>query len=482
MTSISQLTIVRIVSIFLLMLSAVMLIPLLIDLLDENPDWQVFAVVGGFTAFLSSYGIMITNDRPMPFNLPTGFVLINIMWVAISVVSALPYIFSDYHVSFTDAVFESVSGLTTTGSTVLSGLDDMPRGLLFWRSSTQWFGGVGFVAMGIVLLPFLQVGGMQFFKMESSDRSDKPFARIRTFGRALLAIYVIITLLCFLSYMLAGMSAFNAINHAMTTVSTGGFSTTDSSMMQQSGPVLVVGIIFMLAGAIPFTLYMSAIVGKRGRWSDGQMEVMLWIVFFVTVTIFLQAFSNAHMRAGELFLHTLFNVVSLVTTTGFASADYLAWGPQSIGLILIATFVGGCAGSTAGGFKTYRLIIMAKFAWASLRELRFPNGVFQIYVSKNRVSENALKATSVFLLLFFVSLGLAAIGLMMTGLDFDTSFSGALTALSNVGPGWGTVIGPTGNFTSFSDPAKWIMIFSMLLGRLEIMTMLVVFTPFFWKG
>ncbi|MGB7285636.1 MAG: potassium transporter TrkG, partial [Salaquimonas sp.] len=278
MTSISQLTIVRIVSIFLLMLSAVMLIPLLIDLLDENPDWQVFAVVGGFTAFLSSYGIMITNDRPMPFNLPTGFVLINIMWVAISVVSALPYIFSDYHVSFTDAVFESVSGLTTTGSTVLSGLDDMPRGLLFWRSSTQWFGGVGFVAMGIVLLPFLQVGGMQFFKMESSDRSDKPFARIRTFGRALLAIYVIITLLCFLSYMLAGMSAFNAINHAMTTVSTGGFSTTDSSMMQQSGPVLVVGIIFMLAGAIPFTLYMSAIVGKRGRWSDGQMEVMLWIV------------------------------------------------------------------------------------------------------------------------------------------------------------------------------------------------------------
>lgn len=475
------LMIFRVTAIFCLMLSAAMLIPLAVDLESNNPDWKVFGVTSGMVAFLSVYVILITNGRKTTFNLASGFLLINVLWIAVSVVSALPYIFSAYHVSFTDAVFESVSGLTTTGSTVLSKLENMPRGLLLWRSLTQWLGGVGFVAMGILLLPFLRDGGMQFFQLESSERAEKPVARIETFSKMLVTVYVILTIFCILGYGAAGMSWFDAINHAFATISTGGFSTRDASMMEANNWILIVGCIFMVVGALPFTLFMWVLFRTGGSWKDSQISTLLWLISGLTLLMLIFAEFPGGFGTFDKFIHSLFNVISLVTTTGFASTDYLEWGPAIMGVVMIATFVGGSSGSTAGGFKTYRLIILFEVIWVALKRLKFPHGVFPVFYREKQVSSSGIGTFNDFLSVFMVTLFFGTIALTFTGLDFETSISGALTALCNVGPGWGPQIGPSGNFAGISDPAKWILTALMLLGRLEIMTVLVILTPSFWQ-
>jgi len=477
----SVLTIVRVTAIFGLVLAAVMVLPMVVDYADGNPDWQVFGISAFLVIFVCGFFVLVTNGHRSEIDLPTGFVLVNLLWLVTIGVSAMPYIFSDYHVSITDAFFESVSGLTTTGSTVLSKLETLPRGLLFWRSITQWVGGIGIVAMGIVILPFLKIGGMQFFRLESSEKADKPIARFQTFIRALLGIYIALTALCAFCYAAAGMGMFDAVNHAFATISTGGFSTRDASMMNEGPGVLIVGIVFMLSGALPFTMYMALLFQTGKRWRDGQGTTMIAIVLIIAVLISVVADKDTGLGNGMLFLHALFNTVSLITTTGFASTDYLAFGPQIIGLVLVATLVGGSAGSTAGGLKIYRIIILLEIVLNAIKELRFPHGVFPIYYRGSRVSESGLKSVTVFLVAFLVTLLASTIGLSMTGLDFTTAFSAALTALCNVGPGWGDVIGPAGNFASFSDPAKWITLATMYLGRLEIMTVLVVFSPVFWR-
>jgi trk system potassium uptake protein TrkH len=481
LTASSYLMIFRVTAIFCLMLAAAMLLPLVVDLESNNPDWKVFALTAVLVAFISIYVIVVTNGRKAAFNLATGFLLINVLWLVSSIVAALPYIFSAYHVTFTDALFESVSGLTTTGSTVLSQLEQMPHGLLLWRSLTQWLGGLGFVAMGILLLPFLRDGGMKFFKLESSDRADKPVARIETFSKMLVTIYVILTVACILGFGAAGMGWFDAINHAMTTISTGGFSTRDASMMEANNAELIVGCVFMLAGALPFTLYMWLMFRTGGNWKDTQISVLLWLISGLTLLLIIFATFPVGFSVSDKVIHSLFNIISLVTTTGFASADYLTWGPSIIGVIMIATFIGGSAGSTAGGFKTYRVIILMEVIWVALKKLKFPNGVFPVFYRDKQVTSSGIGSFNDFLSAFIAIWLVGTVALTFTGLDFETAFSGALTALCNVGPGWGGQIGPSGNFAAMSDPAKWILTAMMLLGRLELMTMLVVFTPTFWQ-
>ncbi|MEM7463848.1 MAG: TrkH family potassium uptake protein [Pseudomonadota bacterium] len=476
-------TIAYVTGLFCLYLAVAMLAPMIVDLIDDNDDWQGFMVTFFLVGSISA-AILIANRGEMaPFSPRMGFLLINVLWLTTSFASSIPFLLGTTEISFTDAVFEAVSGLTTTGATVMTGLEDMPRGLLLWRSTMQWLGGIGIVAMGLLILPFLRVGGMQFFRMESSERADKPVARIQTFASYLITIYVMLTLSCMVTYAAGGMEWFDALNHAMTTIATGGYSTHDTSFAQFGDAVLVTAIIFMLVGALPFTAFFLFLINNDFRKAfDSQIIGLLIIIFALFVPAFIAASETGAFLPSDAFLHSLFNVVSIVTTTGYATTDYVSWGPLAVSVFLVASFVGGCAGSTAGGFKIYRLIILAQTLRASIRELVYPNGVFPVYYNGRRLAPEALQSITVFFFAFIAILFIFTILLAATGMQFDDAFAGSLSCLTNVGPGITTLIGPAGNFATVPETAKWLMIILMLLGRLEIMTLLVILTPMFWRS
>lgn len=476
-------TIAYVTGLFCLYLAIAMLAPMTVDLIDGNEDWMGFLVTFFLVGSLSAAILLANRGQMEPFSARMGFLLVNVLWITTSLASSLPFILGSTEISFTDSVFEAVSGLTTTGATILDGLDDMPRGLLLWRSTMQWLGGIGIVAMGLLVLPFLRIGGMQFFRMESSERSDKPVARVQIFASYLITIYVLLTLACMVSYAAGGMTWFDAMNHAMTTIATGGYSTHDTSFAQFNDAVLITAIVFMLVGAMPFTAFFLFMINRDFRRAfDSQMFVLLGIVACLFVPAFIAAGNTAAFRPPDAFLHTLFNVVSILTTTGYGSTDYITWGPLAVSVFLVASLVGGCAGSTAGGFKTYRLIILAQNLRVSIRELVYPSGVFPIYYNGRRVAPEALKSITTFFFAFIAILFVFTILLTATGLELDDAFSGALACLSNVGPGITELIGPAGNFSSLPDTAKWLLILLMFLGRLEIMTLLVILTPIFWRS
>ncbi len=467
---------------FNLVLALAMLVPMAVDFAVGSPDWQVFfassAIVG-----IPSLFMVIAMRREMPqFSLRFGFLVVNALWVSTSVAAAIPLMLGSQKMGITDAIFESVSGLTTTGSTVVSGLDNMPVGFLLWRSMTQWFGGLGIIAMGLLLLPFLRVGGMQVYKMESSLQGDSPYSRFAEFSRALVGLYLMLSVGCALGYLIAGMSVFDAINHAMSTVSTGGYSTHDASLGYYGRPVHLVSIVFMIGGALPFiALLKAAVSGDYRDAMEIQVPVLLGILVGLSVLVTLFALPHTTLDPLPMLIDVLFNITSVVTTTGYASTDYTLWGPSANTLFLLAMFLGGAAGSTSGGIKTYRLIILYQSLRTALQELVYPNGVFIVRYQGAQLNLQTTRSVAMFAATFMGLLLLITVGLGTTGLDLVTALSGALTALTNVGPGLGEVIGPAGNFSTLSLFAKWQLIVAMLLGRLEILTVLVLVTPTFWK-
>lgn len=459
-----------------------MLVPMVVDIMDGNNDWQAFLTSALIVGILSGFVVLTSRRTLAPFSIKLGFLMVNAIWICTVLAAALPYLLSGQNVDFADAVFESVSGFTTTGATIFTDLDHMPRGLLLWRSLTQWLGGIGILAMGMVLLPYLRVGGMQVFKLESSNQTDSAIARFAEFTIATILLYATLTLLCVMGYLMAGMTLFDALNHAMATISTGGFSTHNSSLSRYGSGVHLVAIVFMVAGAMPFAAMLRALVTRRvANAYDPQIPFLLAILGVLTALAMIDALPARNRGFFDALIHSAFNVTSLVTTTGFVSTDYSTWGPLTAGVVLIATFVGGAAGSTAGGIKTYRLMILYENVRMAMRELMYPHGVFAVRYGRRQVAAQTLRSVSIFFAAFMGLLIAATLGLTATGLDLLTAFTGALTALSNVGPGLGQVIGPSGNFASLSDAAKWILSLSMLMGRLEIMTMLVLVMPVFWR-
>lgn len=467
---------------FTLVLAGMMIVPMLADLMVGNPDWQSFLVSTLAVGVPSGLLVLATNRELPPFSLKFGFLLVNMIWATTSIVAALPLYLSGLDISFTDAVFEATSGITTTGSTILAGLDSLPPGLLLWRSMTQWFGGLGIIAMGLLLLPFLRVGGMQVYKLESSAQADSPFARFTKFSWAMVGLYLALSVACVLGYVLTGMSFFDAVNHAMATVSTGGYSTHDTSMGGFGYGALIVGIVFMTAGALPFiAILRAATTGRTSELFEAQVPVLLSILIVLTGTVFIAALIETSGDPLGLLVHSAFNIVSVVTTTGFASTDYTLWGPFVNAVFLLATFLGGAAGSTSGGIKTYRLIILFQALRNGLRELIYPNGIFVVRYQGREVPWQAIRSVHQFVTAFLLVLLAVTLILAFTGLDITTAFTGALTAMTNVGPGLGTIIGPAGNFSTLEPLAKWALIFAMLAGRLEILAILVLFSPLFWR-
>ncbi|MBK1698179.1 TrkH family potassium uptake protein [Rhodovibrio salinarum] len=472
------------ISLLLASLSVAMLIPAAVDLAYGNPDWHSFLVAAAVTLSVAGMGGLTTRGGPLEIGVRQAFVLTATAWIATAVFAALPLSFSSLGLSYTDALFEAMSGLTTTGSTVLTGLDTMPPGLLLWRSLLQWMGGIGIIVLGMAILPFLRVGGMQLFHTESSDRSDKVLPRPGQIATAIGSVYLALTAACTLAYIAAGMSGFDAINHAMTTVATGGYSTSDGSLGTWREPAVHwIATVFMLAGSLPFALYVRTLQRRPDSlFRDSQVRVFLAVLAAIVAGLALWLSASGQASGMDAVRLAAFNVVSVATTTGYAVADYGQWGGFAVALFFVLTFVGGCTGSTAGGIKIFRFEILVRMVSRLMAGLQTPHRIYPLTYRSVPLSDDVTTGVIAFFTFFIGTFGILALALGFFGMDFTTALSGAATAIANVGPGLGERIGPAGNFADLPDTVKWLLAAGMLIGRLEVFTLFVLFTPAFWRA
>lgn len=463
-------------------LATAMLVPAIVDVAAKNADWRAFVFSALFTGLVGMLlSIAVGGSLKEGLDIRQTFLLTALAWATLPALGALPFLWLG--IGYADAVFEAVSGITTTGSTVLSGLDGLPPGLLVWRSLLQWIGGIGIIVMAIVLLPFLRIGGMQLFQTEASDRSEKIVSRSIELIRLLGLAYVLLTVLCIIAYLATGFELFDAFNHALTTISTGGFSTHDASFGYYTNPVSGwVGIVFMVVGALPFVLIVQTLRGQPLLlWRDPQVRALVGFLAVVSLVMTVYLGATVDLPFGEALLRATFNVVSIVTGTGYALGDYTEWGGPVVGIVLLLSFVGGCTGSTTGGIKMFRFQVFFGTVRAHFRRMVRPNRVMSEEYGRTRLTSELSFSVLAFLVVYMGAVGVVTLGLSIFGLDLITALSAAATSIGNVGPGLGPVIGPSGNFAPLPDNAKWLLCVAMLVGRLELFTVLVLFDPEFWR-
>jgi trk system potassium uptake protein len=449
-----------------------------VDALFFPETAAAFALSGVLTGFVGMALTLSSNSSFENMHRLHGFLLTSSVWVTAALAGAVPLYMTT--LSPVDALFESMSGITTTGSTVMSGLDSTPRGIILWRAILQAVGGVGFIVTGIALLPILKVGGMQLFRTESSDKSEKELSNAAKFASATLMVYLGLMTFCALVYAVGGMSIFDAITHAMTTLSTGGYSGYDASFGHFQSPFLQwSGTFFMLMGGLPFAWYIRAF--HRGAFRSEQVIMMLWslgaVISVLTLWLTLTSGMNVFVAARLV----AFNVVSVVTTTGFATTDYLVWGYFAAAVFFALTAVGGCTGSTSGGVKAMRWIMLFRATKSEIARVHSPHSIQTLRYEGRQVQPDVLSGVIAFFVFYVATFSIIAVILAFLGLDLETATSGAITALANVGPGVGSVIGPAGNFASLSAPVKVVLVVAMYLGRLEMLTVFALLTPVFWR-
>ena len=456
-------------------LAAAMLIPMCVDLYLGSSDWPIFALSALLTGFVGVSVWLATSRREaLDLGLQQAFLLTNGSWVMIGVFGALPFMFSELNLSVTDSVFESISGITTTGSTVLVEIEKASPGILIWRALLQWLGGVGIIVMAMAVLPMLSVGGMQLFRTESFERAEKVVPRATQLAGGIGLVYTALTALWAIMLVLSGMDIFDAVAHSMTTLATGGYSTRTASIGAfDSVAVEWIIIAGMIVGSLPFAHYLAMVRGGwRGLLHDPQVRWFLILCWHLM---------QHGVGLGDALRQASFNGVSIMTGTGYVSANFSAWGGFATTILLIVMFIGGCGGSTTCGIKVFRLQVLAGTAKVQIIRLLRPHAVVLAYYNKRPVSVEVMDSVMGFFYLYILGFVVIALFLGMTGLDFVTALSGAATSISNVGPGLGEVIGAEGNFSSVPDSAKWVMSFAMILGRLEIFTVLVMLAPGFWQ-
>lgn len=464
-------------------LGLTMVLPMLVDIAEGLGHWPVFAesaalttLVGGFVALACRNGVREGLTIQQTFLLTTG------VWLALPIFGAIPFILGATEARVVDAFFEAMSGLTTTGSTVFTGLDDLPKGLLLWRGLMQWLGGVGIIVVAMVFLPELRVGGMQIFRSEAFETDGKILPRATEISSQISVIYLSLTLACVATYLFLGMNPFDATVHALTTVSTGGFSNYDASFGTFSGPAEYAASVFMILAALPFVRYVQLVNGNSTPLlRDTQIHTFLMIigVLVVVTSIVLTSIFPHHWE--QAVREALFNITSIISGTGYASVDYMNWGNFLISMFFFIGLIGGCAGSTACSVKIFRYQLLFSSIRAQVRRIHSPHGVFIPRYQGRPIDDDVLSSVMSFFMFFLVTLGLVAVALGLTGLDFTTSVSGAATAVGNIGPGLGDIIGPSGNFATLSDAAKWVLAIAMLIGRLELLAVYAIFTVSFWR-
>ena len=464
-----------------IILGIFMLIPVIAQFFYNEFDSSFFGasivtIIFGTLFFLSNL------DHDKKLNLQQAFLLTALSWLSIAIFGSLPFVFSKIDFSFTNAFFESMSGITTTGSTVISNLNEMPKGILLWRALLQWLGGIGIIIMAITLMPIMNVGGMQLFKVSNNDSSEKILPKSKEIATRLIFIYVGLTTLCGIFYFIFGMSVFDSITHSMTTIATGGFSNYNESIGYfNSSSIEISAMIFILLGSIPFIAYIKFINGnKMIFFSDIQI-----LTFFKVIVISI-AILSIYLAINNLdtfsFMAVLFNIISILTGTGYVNAQFDNWGGFSLVLFLILMFIGGCAGSTTCGIKIFRFQILYSFIINSLKKIIYPKGIFVLKYDQNPIDNKFISSIISFIYMYLIIFFFITTLLSLTGLDFITSISGAATAISNVGPGLGSIIGPNGDFSSLPDVSKWILSVGMILGRLELFAILVLFLPSFRRN
>ena len=464
-----------------IILGIFMLIPLIAQFFYNEIDSSFFGssivtIIFGILFFLSNL------DHDKKLSLQQAFLLTALSWLSIAIFGSLPFIFSSVEFSFTNAFFESMSGITTTGSTIISNLEVMPKGILLWRALLQWLGGIGIIVMAITLMPIMSVGGMQLFKISNNDSSEKILPKSKQIALRLIYIYSFLTLLCAISYKILGMNFFDSLTHSMTTIATGGFSNYNESIgFFNSFPIEISAMIFIILGSLPFISYIKFLNGNRKIFfSDIQIKTFLKIIIFSIVILLIYLFIN---NSVQLNLRSIsFNVISILTGTGYVNAQFDNWGSFPLILFLILMFIGGCAGSTTCGIKIFRLQILYSFVSNQLKKIIYPKGIFVMKYDQNPVDNKFIASIISFIYMYFVIFFIITALLSLTGLDLITSISGAATSISNVGPGLGSIIGPNGNFSSLPDVSKWILSLGMILGRLELFAILVLFLPSFWRN
>ena len=473
-----------VVGILLTTLAVGMIIPAVVDAVAGNPEWQVFAMSAGVTMFVGVAMALTSRAGGTSFTVRQAFVMTTLSWVSITVFAALPFVFSELDMSFTDAFFEAMSGITTTGSTVITGLDSAPPGILLWRALLQWLGGIGIIVMAIAVMPMLRVGGMQLFRVEASEQSEKVMPRAAQIATAIGAIYLGLTVLWAGAYWWAGMDGFEAIVHSMTTIATGGFSTSDASLGHfASVSIDAIATVGMLVGGLPFLLYLRTAQGDfRVLFRDTQVRSFITIVAVVVVFSAAWLWLDNGFDPLQALRYAAFNVASVITGTGYSTANYGLWGSFAVPIFFFLMFIGGCAGSTTCGIKVFRFQVLYAAAHTQIHHLLQPHGVFIPYYNRRPIPDDVIISVLSFFFVFGLSFAVLAMGLGILGLDFLTAVSSAATAISNVGPGLGPVVGPGGTFQSLPDAAKWLLSAGMLLGRLELFTVIVLFTRSFWRG
>ena len=464
-----------------IILGIFMLIPVIAQFFYHEIDSSFFGasivtIIFGVLFFLSNL------DHNKKLNLQQAFLLTALSWLSIAIFGSLPFVFSNVYFSFTNAFFESMSGITTTGSTIISNLEDMPKGILLWRALLQWLGGIGIIVMAITLMPIMNVGGMQLFKISNNDSSEKILPKSKEIALRLIYIYSSLTALCALSYKFLGMNIFDSLTHSMTTIATGGFSNYNQSIgFFNSVSIEISAMIFIILGSLPFIAYIKFLSGNKKIFlSDIQIKTFIKIIFFsvIVLAIYLSINNSNQLNLRSIF----FNVISILTGTGYVNAQFDNWGGFSLVLFLILMFIGGCAGSTTCGIKIFRIQILYSFISNQLKKIIYPKGIFILKYDQNAVDNKFVASIISFIYMYLVIFFIITALLSLTGLDFITSISGAATSISNVGPGLGSTIGPNGNFSTLPDVSKWILTLGMILGRLELFAILVLFLPSFWRN
>ena len=464
-----------------MILGVFMFIPIILQFVYSEIDSSFFGasivtIIFGTLFFLSNL------DHDKQLTLQQAFLLTALSWLSIAIFGSLPFIFSDLNFSFTNAFFESMSGITTTGSTIISNLNEMPKSILLWRAILQWLGGIGIIIMAITLMPIMNVGGMQLFKISNNDSSEKILPKSKEIALRLIYIYTALTLLCGLTYKIFGMNYFDSLTHSMTTIATGGFSNYNESIgFFNSVSIEISAMIFIILGSLPFIAYIKFISGnKKILFDDAQIRSFFKIIIFsvAILTIYLAISNSAELNLRSIF----FNIISILTGTGYVNAEFDTWGSFTLILFLGLMFIGGCAGSTTCGVKIFRIQILYLFISNQLKKIIYPKGVFVLKYDQNPIDNKFISSVISFIYMYLVIFFVLTALLSLTGLDFVTSISGAATSISNVGPGLGSIIGPNGDFSSLPNISKWILTLGMILGRLELFAILVLFLPSFWRN
>ena len=472
------------IGVLLIILGAFMLIPSFVQFIyyEKNNAFLSSAAVTEFIGIL----LVLTNlEENRKLNLQQAFLLTTLSWLSIAIFGSLPFLLSNLNLSMVDSFFESMSGITTTGSTIITNLDNTPKSILIWRAILQWLGGIGVIVMAITILPLLNIGGMQLFRMESSDTTEKILPKTREVTLIISIIYLVLTFACAIAYWSVGMNIFDSIAHSMTTIATGGFSTYSGSIGYFQNPKIeIVAIIFIILGSIPFIAYLKFAKGNKIIFfKDVQIKGLIYILIIsVLLMLTYLMISNKEYDFLENLRISTFNVVSVLSGTGYVTADFSSWGKFPLIFFLFLMFVGGCAGSTTCGIKIFRFQILGHFITNQIKKLVYPHGIFVTKYNNEKISNSFIYSIITFIFLYFFIFFILAMLLSLNGLDFITAISGSASAISNVGPGLGDIIGPNGNFSDLPNFSKLSLSFGMLLGRLELFAVLVLFFPSFWKN